>query len=73
MDDTGIYINNTCHYYQVLRRICLKINLYTQESDNSKINNLDANDFRKQQDKKTYNYETSSAKDNEKEKYKNKL
>ena len=35
IDQLGIYLNNTCHYYQVLKRLCLKLKFEKDESDDS--------------------------------------
>ena len=37
IDQLGIYMNNTCHYYQVLKRLCLKLRIEKDENDVEKV------------------------------------
>ena len=35
--NNGVYFNNTCHFYSILHRICMKINFYDDLTDDSKL------------------------------------
>ena len=37
IDQLGIYLNDECHYYQALKRLCVKVDFVTDESGHEQV------------------------------------
>jgi len=39
-DEFGIFVNEWCYYYQVLKKLCLKVKIMQNEKDDDKIDKV---------------------------------